>query len=491
MDGPRPVGALLVLLPMLAAAVVFWPAAGQFFVADDFYHLFRVRDQPWPAFLFQPHAGHLCIALNAMLAAEHALFGMDPRGWFLALLGLHVANVALSFRLVERAGGGRSAAFAGALVWGLVPLHAQSLTWITMSGQVAATTCVLGVLCGLVGTRERRPGRASLLVWLGALLVGGTAHGAGTAAVLMVPLAALLLLPPGAERRRVVATLACIWPLIAVLMAASRTLVSGLPGLLPSAAPGLDPSGHLGRIGRFFAELWVTGVACPFLGFFAPRPTMTKSLVVAVPWMLLVAVAWRVGDAGRRRAIVAMLAVAAGVYAATAYGRGGLYDRLVELHGVPGTVPRYHYLPTATLMVAGCLAAAILAERARLFARTVAAASAAIAAVVLLAWWTSGWTPEVHADSAQRYANVRRQIRAAVAAATPDAAGVVRLPNPPARGVVGVVAPWLFPGWAAVFVLAEPGNTVDGRTVTFVEPNARLRRFYADWPRTSALLTPP
>jgi hypothetical protein len=42
-----------------------------------------------------------------------------------------------------------------------------------------------------------------------------------------------------------------------------------------------------------------------------------------------------------------------------------------------------------------------------------------------------------------------------------------------------------------VFVLAEPGNTVDGRTVTFVEPNARLRRFYADWPRTSALLTPP
>jgi hypothetical protein len=491
MNGARRGGELIVLVPMLAAAVVFWPVAGQFFLADDFYHLFRVRDQPWPAFLLQPHAGHVCIALNAMFAAEHALFGMDPKGWFVVLVAAHVVNVALCFRLVELAGGGRSAAFAGGLLWGLVPLHAQSLTWVTMSGQVVATTCVLAVLCGVVATRDRTPGWPRLLAWVVALLVAGTAHGAGMAAALAVPVAAFLLRPPGAARRRVVGTLACIWPLTALLVAVSRTLVFALPGMLPASSPGLAPWGHLANIGRFFVEMCLVGIASPFLGFLAPSPTLATAAIVVVPWVILVAVACWLGDGARRRAIVAMLAIAAAVYAATAYGRGGFYERLVQIHGEPGTVPRYHYLPTATLMVAACLAGAMLAERARLSARVVAGATAALALVVLVAWSTSGWVPEAHADSARRYAFTRKQIRDAIAQATPDAAGIVRIPNPGARGVAGVVAPWLFPGWAAVFVLAEPGDVIDGRTVRFAEPNERVRGHFVEWRRTGTLLVPP
>lgn len=491
MEGSRRRVDPLALVPMIAAALVFWPVEGQFFHADDFYHLFRVRDQPWPAFLLQPHAGHVCITLSAMFALGYALFGLEPHGWFVALVLLHVANVALCFRVVELAGGGRMAAFVASLLWGLLPSHDQSLGWVTMAGQVVATTCILGVLGSLLATRDRAPGWPRLLAWLAALLVAATAHGAGMAAALAMPVAAWALRPPGAGRRRVVVVLASVWPVALLLVALSRTLAFAMPGMLAAVAPGLMPWKHVAAVVRLFTELSLVGIGSPFLGFAVPEPRVATAALVAIPWLLGVGLACRLADGPRRRAIMAFVGLGVAVYAATAVGRGGFYETLARVHGEPGTVPRYHYLPAMGLVGAACLAAGVLAARVRCPERLVAGACGAFAAALLLAWATSGWHPDRHLEDGRRFRHTRALIRSAAARATPDAAGIVRLPNAAARGVSGVVAHRLFPGWAAVFVLAEPDDTIGGRRVRFVEPSAAVRRWFAAWPRMHALIVPP
>lgn len=62
---------------------------------------------------------------------DHALFGLDPFGWHLTSLLLYLGIVALVFLIIEKLVGIRSIAFWSAIIYGLHPLHVESVSWVS------------------------------------------------------------------------------------------------------------------------------------------------------------------------------------------------------------------------------------------------------------------------------------------------------------------------------------------------------------------------
>ncbi|HBR14734.1 MAG TPA: hypothetical protein DD723_04205 [Candidatus Omnitrophica bacterium] len=64
-------------------------------------------------------------------AIEHHFFGLHPFPYILDNILLHIAITAMIFIFAQRIGLTRRAAFLGALVFGIHPMHVESVTWIT------------------------------------------------------------------------------------------------------------------------------------------------------------------------------------------------------------------------------------------------------------------------------------------------------------------------------------------------------------------------
>src|SRR5262249_43128910 len=65
------------------------------------------------------------------LSLNRHLFGLQPGGWHCASLILHAAVSGLVFLLLRRHGFEPWIAFAGALLFGLHPVHIESVAWIS------------------------------------------------------------------------------------------------------------------------------------------------------------------------------------------------------------------------------------------------------------------------------------------------------------------------------------------------------------------------
>lgn len=117
MQTDQPPARRRLLLPatllFLAAAAAVWayaPVLDNFFVCDDFCYLLvgkSILASPRLALhqqaLFQLYVGADMRPLgNLLLAGLYALFGTEPRGWYLLLLGLHLVNVWLVWRVLGR-----------------------------------------------------------------------------------------------------------------------------------------------------------------------------------------------------------------------------------------------------------------------------------------------------------------------------------------------------------------------------------------------------
>ena len=130
----------------LLTAAVFLPAVGNGFVdLDDEYNFlentmyrgFAPAQLRWMFTTF--HLGPWQPLSWLSLAADHSLWGLDPRGYHLTNLVLHAASAALLFvlarRLLRYAGlsdlAGESGAVIGALLWAIHPLRVESVAWVT------------------------------------------------------------------------------------------------------------------------------------------------------------------------------------------------------------------------------------------------------------------------------------------------------------------------------------------------------------------------
>jgi tetratricopeptide (TPR) repeat protein len=180
-----PGSATVALLIALVVAAVFAPALGNGFVNwDDDVNItdnphfrgFAAANLRW--MFTTPRMGHYVPLTWLTLALDHALWGMNPRGYHATSVLLHAANAALVFLVARRLLAGlplAGPAFA-ALAFGLHPLRAESVAWVTERRDVLSGCFVLLAFLAYLRAAERvgraRTGwrAASLLAYAASLL---------------------------------------------------------------------------------------------------------------------------------------------------------------------------------------------------------------------------------------------------------------------------------------------------------------------------------
>lgn len=466
----------LLLLGVIAVTAFVWRTLPQgYFYGDDFMNLFRICDRPLSEYLLSTHGGHALVVRNAAFYAFARLFGTQASAYFLVVLLTHLLNTALLFRILRRTTASRWLAAFGATAFGTCPVADGSLAWYSVYGHVLAASALLVSLD--VASRAAARGRAltrreSGLVFV--LMIAATlSFGTGIAVALGVPVALALVLPPKPGRRWL-PPLWGLWiavPALYVLVQAADDRVTGTSNVAGMHILATVVADNWWRVLEMTLGLVGYGGARLLAGFaplaFGSAWTMAAGLAILVGAS---AVAARRGDAATRRWLAAAWVLTLACYGIIALGRVLWWN---EQFFVMATQYRYHYTALVTLILVLCCA--LRAIVARPLARPGAAAG-------LFGLWLVGslgayaaWPPALglHLTEKREAELAVAWMKARIAAAPPGED--VYLVNRPLRAA----APWLlgpgdFPGWAGLFIIYFPDNTVAGHRVRFIQPDAAL-----------------
>lgn len=97
---------------------------------------------------------------------NYALFGLYPAGWHFTSIALHALATLLVFRLVERVLHERTTAVLAALIFGLHPIHVQSVAWVSGSPDPLLAIFVIAGFLAYLNFRH-----SGTIVWLIASLL--------------------------------------------------------------------------------------------------------------------------------------------------------------------------------------------------------------------------------------------------------------------------------------------------------------------------------
>ncbi len=483
-----------VVCPLLAVGLsvaVFAPITGSFFFVDDFCHFFNAMNQDLPAFAVQPWGGHVLLARNALLWPMFHVFGLESWPYFGVTLALHATNVFLLYRLLRRDTGSPAMACIGAGTWGTLPLHAATLEWLSVQGQVLLTTFFLTLLLSM----DRGPDRADVSLpravgWGVLAFLAGTSFGMGLSVALTLPLLAWLY----GSRPRTTGAALVLWatPLVAL-----ATYVA-VRGLVPSPVGAyvdstVSPRAALAdwRFGLEFASGLVPyGLSSLVLGFFGPAfpyPGTTREVAAGL-CAVLGAVALVRMDSRRRRRVVAASLVALLAYILVAAGRGPFLHLSRFTPTSSATVSRYHYFPTLGITIAAALSVPALAPPALLHQRWIGV----MAVFTWLAVSAVGFArhpPFIDLHRAARRETLRELQRLQTVVAASPAGSVVVIPNRPFGPAARV--PCEVVGTAGLYLMASRGtDSLDGRVVRFTVPPAVSDAARSTGGRVATLLVP-
>jgi len=162
---------LLVGLAAALSITVFVRAPWTFFAADDIVHLSRAAGfLPWNG-PYRPLTERLAYWI------QFRLFGLDPIGYHLVNMSLHLACVAGVYALGLRLTGSKGRAFATAVLFGCASIAFTPLYWA--SGVIELATCALLLAATLAHLAAARRGPSwrwlAALLGLGAMLSKETA----------------------------------------------------------------------------------------------------------------------------------------------------------------------------------------------------------------------------------------------------------------------------------------------------------------------------
>jgi hypothetical protein len=167
----------MVVLLMLATLAVFARAVGFGFVNyDDPTYVFRnprmagglsAANIGWAFSTFHFNNWHPLTWLTYFATSQ--VFGLSPGAFHGVNLVLHVANVALLYRLLLRMTGRVGCSVMVAGLFGLHPLHVESVAWISELKDVLSTFFALLALHAYVSFARRRSLTAyvAMCVWFG------------------------------------------------------------------------------------------------------------------------------------------------------------------------------------------------------------------------------------------------------------------------------------------------------------------------------------
>ena len=241
------------------------------------------------------------------------------------------------------------------------------------------------------------------------------------------------------------------------------------------------------------AQLLGFSVAASVRGFAMSSETYpdAASVVTIAVFGAGVALAFALGEAGVRRAMLAMAVLALGMYGVFAVGRASHY---VVFHVAPARIaaqPHYHYAGTIPIVVLLCLAAEQIARLSHRAAAVRALALAAGAIVEVAGFARSGFAIEDHRAARTGVDITLAQILTAVGARPPGT--TVYLDNGILPGAVRgpMLTQEVLPGRAALFVLIAPSGMLDGHRVRFIEPEPKVLSYEDRAPKLGALLVRP
>jgi len=481
-------GALWPLLATLVATVVVQSASlDAFFYEDDYLHLFGLANGPTSQALFTTLGGHVMLVHKALLWVMYRVFGFESGLYFAAIVVLHLVNVFLLFDVLRRLTSSPLVSAVGASLWGVLPLNNGALGWISVFGQVMATTAILWLLRDVarLAEQKREPNALAFVRWGALVLVAGMSQGLGMVIGATVALYVWLLLPVESARLR---TALLLLPLVVLLPMLHKVVLalgegSGVVISKPSAALTL------------FLAMMSYGTMSVLLG-----PVLTadqgsraidvlggavgvEGLVLAYAlagfaFVVLGGLFCRATPTHRRQ-MLAFLLLACAAYGVLALGRawvvgwhGTRFEQLV-------TEPRYAYFPT--LALSGLVALGLGTLPARwLSARPwigFSALCAWLAVVVAPARITAANLANERHVTARTQAEEALSVVRAEASASPSA-DEAYITNDPFAGTAISMALGIkargFPGLAALWVVANPDDSVDGRRLRFVEHDHAL-----------------
>lgn len=485
----------LYLAPVLLSALAYRAIVRVPFHADDYLHLYDLVNLGPGSFVLTNFGGHLQLARNLVYVAVFAAFGPDAPANMAVVLGTHLLNVALLVWVVWRLTGNGVVASVTAAWWGASAVNMETLSWLSVYGQVLSLSAVLWVVGRLAGAaRGGALGRAAPAACALAAVVAATSFGTGLAAALALPLVAWLLLPPTPARRRLVRALAVTAGGLAVLYVAADRFNVWRYGT-PSATYVVPFVGdYVATLLRFFAQLLMNGTAVAVWGPFFP--TLQALGGWTTPFACALAAALLALARAPSRTVLACALLSLAPYAAIAQARFLMaLDRPLE-SALSG---RYHYAAPLGLILALAVALAALLDRlpAAWRPRPLFLAAGYAAAVAAYACCF----PPVPQFAAARQEVERALARVAGAARARPPGADVYVPHQPyfvsditslrVGEHVVPVPPGRFPGVAGLVALFHPDHVVEGRRVFFVVDDPAKLQAWRRGRHGSTLLVSP
>ncbi len=129
------------------------------------------------------------------LILNYRVFGLNPFGWHVTNILLHLAVCAVGFLLLRRFGFSDAASFAAALLFAVHPVHAESVAWISGSTDLLFALCLLASLW--FAENRRRGGNFADLAL--SLVLYALALGAKEVAIACLPIYFVLFSRTGDE----------------------------------------------------------------------------------------------------------------------------------------------------------------------------------------------------------------------------------------------------------------------------------------------------
>lgn len=153
-------------LVLLASAALWIPGLrGNYFLSDDFNLILRWGMSPlWPWFSTEA-MGYYRPLVAALFRADYLLWGLNPIGYYLTNLILHVGNTFLVWKLGRTLSPDRpDLAVWGALLFLFLPGHVFAVLWVSARGDlICSVFYVLSMILYLEARKGRRfagPGSA-------------------------------------------------------------------------------------------------------------------------------------------------------------------------------------------------------------------------------------------------------------------------------------------------------------------------------------------
>jgi hypothetical protein len=463
---------------------------GSDFVDEDLRHFYGIQETGLIDSAFSPYGSHFIAAFVLAIAGMYELFGLNAFWHFAVLLLTHVLNVALLYGITRALSGNRWLAAVAAALWGASCAFHSTLQWFSAYSHILGVAAMLWALWEIARAVEaRRPPTNWALLRVSVVLFAGSATElTGSLVAAVFPVVAFLMLPRESS------------PLKSALKltpTAALSIAVVLIGSLAKAdAPMLYFSYERTAVALIYLMLYGIGVipAGPLvtldveenpktiLGNDSDGIALAISAVITVG--LAAAVAWRFvrGDWAERRTLLALVGLAALLYAAVAIGRSGFTwgKTLVWL----ATRGRYHYDANPTLVIAVALALAKLRPSFVWPPKHVVKISLALLAgswlvanhvVSRLTYLNGGGRHEWTRD----WTNLTSASIELFAMRIPER-GTLYVRNDrfkPASLMFAMGAPEvLFPGIGAHWIVYHGPEDFQGRTIRFVEENPELLR---------------